>query len=610
MRPEPSIEDHAAIGDGRSVALVSSGGSIDWLCWPRFDSPALFTALLDPDRGGRWLLAPTTAARVTRAYLPGTNVLETRFVTADGTLVITDAMIATRESTRHRVMMPEHELLRVARCEAGAVEVELVYVPRPDFGRKAARLGDGGALGVRAAFGSQLVTLRGERPLHVGVDRATARFTLAAGERAAFTLTYDAGAAAVLPPLGPYAQRRIDETAAAWRTWLPPMPDLAGHEALVERSLLAIKLLAFAPSGAIVAAPTTSLPERIGGDLNWDYRFCWLRDAAFTTRALCALGRGDDAAAFAGWLLHATRLTRPRLEVLYDVYGNSPADEQHLVHLAGYRGSRPVRIQNLASSQVQLDIYGEVIDAAIQVLPRDGDVDRETARMLADFGRLVCATWRRPDQGLWEERGTPRHHTHSKVLCWVALDRLLALHARRPLPRLPVDDVRTQLAAIRADVLASGYDPALGSYVESYGSTKVDASLLQLALYGFEEPSSPRMRGTFRLIDQRLRAAPGLYYRNEDSRTKGEGAFGICSFWVADFLARGGGTLAEARAVFDATARHANDVGLFAEEIHPASGAALGNFPQAYTHVGLINAALSIAERARAEHAQPERRAG
>jgi GH15 family glucan-1,4-alpha-glucosidase len=599
----PSIEAHAAIGNGRSVALVSRDGSIDWLCWPRFESPALFAAVVDPDHGGDWRIAPTSSAQITRAYQPGTNVVETRFVTSTGTLTVTDLMPVDVDQARRHELMPEHELLRIVRCDAGVVEVATHYAPRPDFGRRRARLTDAGPFGIRLAFGSEIVTLRGERPLQVAGEMATARFMLAAGDQVAFTLTYEAQLPAVLPPLGAHAQTRVDATAAWWRAWLPALPDLGGLESAVERSLLAIKLLAFAPSGAIVAAATTSLPERLGGELNWDYRFCWLRDAAFTTRALLAVGRRDDADAFASWLLHATRLTRPELGVLYDVYGNAPADEVLLGHLAGHRGSRPVRIRNAAARQLQLDIYGEVIDAAVQSLAADRGVDRETGHMLAGFGHFVCRNWRNPDQGIWEERGEPRHYTHSKVLCWVALDRLLTLHARDPLPRLQVDELRDQRTAIRADVEGRGFDAGLDSYVSAYGSVDVDASLLQLAWYGFEPTDAARMRGTWRRISERLGAGPGLFYRFEDSPRRGEGAFGICSFWVAEFLARGGGTLHEARTVFDAMWRHANDVGLFGEEIDPLSGAALGNFPQAYTHVGLINAALSIAERTRREEA-------
>lgn len=588
----PSIGDHAAIGDGRSVALVSKAGEVDWLCWPQVDSPAMFAALLDPERGGAWRIAPIALTRTSRRYLDDTNVLETRFESPAGAVTVTDLMTVTRRSPA-----PEHELLRIVRCERGALEIGVRFAPRPDFGRSPARLADTGALGIRCESGSHLVVLRGERRLTCEGDVASARFTLHAGERAAFSLTYDREAPATLPPLGPHVDDRLAETVAAWRAWARTMRYDGPYRGAVTRSALAIKLLTFAPSGAIVAAPTTSLPERVGGDLNWDYRFCWLRDAALTARAVYGIGFADEADAFCSWLLHTTRLTRPSLRVLYDVYGNVPDDEEEL-DLGGYRGSRPVRVRNAAAGQLQLDAYGEVIDAAIQAAG-DRRLDRETQRFLGDLGRYVCAHWREPDQGIWEDREAPRHHTVSKVLCWVALDRLIRLAERGVVTRLPVDDLRRHRAAIREDVIRRGFDPLLSSYTQVYGGGEVDASLLLLGWYGFEDPSSVRMRGTLRMVEQRLWAGPGLYYRNEQGLRVGEGAFGICSFWVASLLARGAGSLDRARAVFEAMLGHANEVGLFAEEVDPRTGDALGNFPQAYTHVGLIDAALSIGERER-----------
>jgi GH15 family glucan-1,4-alpha-glucosidase len=346
-----------------------------------------------------------------------------------------------------------------------------------------------------------------------------------------------------------------------------------------------------------VAAPTTSLPERVGGDLNWDYRYCWLRDAAFTTRALWDLGHPDDGAAFCGWLLHATRVTLPRVNVLYDVHGRMPDAESVLHALPGYRGSRPVRVGNAAADQLQLDVYGETIDAVSQVLLHTRETDRATSHLLRRLGDFVCDHWREPDQGIWEPRDEPRHYTHSRVLCWVALDRLLGLHARGLLSRIPVERWQAERAAIRADVEAHGFHAGLGSYVQYFGGDTVDASLLLFAWYGFHDAADPRMRGTFALVRRRLETARGLYLRDERSYAKAEGAFGICSFLVADFLARGGGTVSEATQVVESMLAHANEVGLFGEEIDLATGRALGNFPQAYTHVGLINAALTIAQR-------------
>jgi GH15 family glucan-1,4-alpha-glucosidase len=588
------IGDYAAIGNGRSVALVSRRGAIDWLCWPTFDSPAIFAALLDPVRGGSWSIAPASPAAATRRYLDDTNVVQTRFETKSGVLVLTDLMSVSSEESKRTRLGPDHELLRHARCERGEVEIEIAYAPRPDYGRSVPVLDDAGRLGLRCRVGSRLLSLRGESPLTVRDGVARGRVLLRAGESTAFALTFDEGPA-VLTLLGPSAQGRIDESTAWWRGWLASACYDGPYRDAVARSALVIKLLSFAPSGAVVAAPTTSLPERIGGDLNWDYRFCWLRDASFTVRALLQLGFRDEVNAFCGWLLHTTRLTRPELRILYDVYGNLPKDEDIVEELAGHRGSRPVRIRNAAAEQLQLDCYGEVIDAVAQNASHGHHADRATASMLRDFGRFVTEHWHLPDQGIWEERGPARHHTFSRALCWVALDRLRDLGRNGIVSRLDLAKLDADTARIRADVLDHAFDPKLGSYTATLGGAEVDASLLLMAWYGLEDASSARMQGTYRLIESRLRAAPGLYYRNEESRRIGEGAFGICSFWVADFLARSN-RVDEACRVFETTIAHANDVGLFAEEVDPTTGDALGNFPQAYTHVGLVNAALSIQE--------------
>jgi len=593
VRAVPRIDDHAAIGDGRSVALVARDGTITWLCWPRFESAAIFATILDTQRGGSWAIGPTAPATSTRRYLPDTNVLETRFATAGGTLVLTDLMTIARPGA---ATAPDHELLRLLRCEGGPVEVAVEFAPRPGFGG-AAHLRDAGALGVRCEIGAQLVTLRTDRTLALVGDAVRGRFVLRPGELATFTLGYDAHGPAVLPSLSEAAARAA-ATVAAWRGWVARACYGGPYRDAVVRSLLAIKLLCFAPSGAVVAAPTTSLPEVVGGELNWDYRFCWLRDASFTVRALFGVGYHDEADVFTSWLLHTTRLTRPELRVLYDVYGNLPADEEMRHDLAGYRGSRPVRLRNAAATQLQLDGYGEVIDAATQGVAEGRRLDRATVHMLLDFGRFVAAHWREPDQGIWELRVPPEHHTYSKVLCWVALDRLI---------RLGIDGqaFAGERDAIQRDVITRGFDPFLGSYTDVYGSGTVDATLLLLAWYGFEDASSRRMQGTYRRIVERLAAGRGLLWRSEQLRRTGEGAFGIASFWAADFLARGGGSLAEARTVFEAALAHANDVGLFGEEIDPRTGEALGNFPQTYTHVGVVAAALAIAQRARGEPVEP-----
>ncbi|HET6283586.1 MAG TPA: glycoside hydrolase family 15 protein [Polyangia bacterium] len=605
------IQDYALIGDGRSAALVSNSGSIDWLCWPRFDSPALFSAVLDPDKGGCWRIAPTAAFRTQRAYAQDSNVLVTTFQTSAGSVRLTDLMPVFSEEDKQRTLVPEHEVLRLVEGIEGEVELEVQFQPRPDYGRRLLPLRRTKTLGIRLEDGPHLYTLRADTELQDdasdGVNRSSlsARFRMRAGERRHFSLTYDAGGPAVLPPLGSHSQDAVDRSNRWWSTWARRCAYEGPYREQVIRSVLALKLLSFAPSGAIIAAPTTSLPEKLGGDLNWDYRFCWVRDASLTVRALFDLGYQEEAEAFVSWLLMSTRLTRPQFAVLYDVYGDLPMDEEILPHLAGHRGSRPVRIRNAAAGQLQLDGYGEVIDAVVQMCRRGTKLDREMQTMLRQLGTYVCENWHRPDNGMWEPRGVPAHHVHSRVLCWTALDRLLELVRMGALTRVPEKMFAENCRNIRRDIEGRGWNPALRSYTDVLGGDLVDASLLLMSWYGFSKASDPRMQHTFARIRQRLEVAPGLYYRYEASRTDGEGAFGICGFWAVEFLARGGGSLDDARRCFEGLLGYGNDVGLFAEEIAVETGEALGNFPQAFTHVGLIGAALALEERRREEEATP-----
>jgi GH15 family glucan-1,4-alpha-glucosidase len=594
------IEDYAIIGDSRSAALVSRSGSIDWLCWPRFESPSLFSAILDPAAGGRWAITPTENYRSRRQYLGESNVLVTELETAQGVARLTDLMPVYSEENKKHVLVPEHEVLRIVECTRGEVELALRFDARPDYGRRAPHLRMARGLGVRIEDRSQVFTLRADVELGLEQERSVvSRFRLRAGEERHFSLTYDAHGPAVLPPLGACSDEAVRRTVHWWTQWASRCTYDGPYRAAVIRSLLVLKLLAYAPSGAIVAAPTTSLPERLGGDLNWDYRFCWIRDASLTVHQLLELGYADEAAAFVSWLLHCTRLTRPRLSVLYDVYGKIPSEEQVLTNLRGHAGSRPVRIRNAAVEQLQLDTYGEVIDAVTQLCRRGGHLDFETRRMLRQFGQYVCENWNRPDHGIWEPRAIPQHHTHSRVLCWTAIDRLLELHALGVLERLPVAQLEAQRSLIRKDVEEHSWSPTLQTYLQTQGEDRVDASLLLLGWYGFDRADGPRLQATFQKILERLEAAPGLLYRYEESRGAGEGAFGICSFWGAEHLARGGGSLEAAEAWFTGLLGYANDVGILAEEIDPRTGAPLGNVPQAFTHVGLIGAALAIEERRR-----------
>jgi GH15 family glucan-1,4-alpha-glucosidase len=600
----PKVQDYAAIGDGRSAALVSREGSIDWLCWPRFDSPPVFAALLDQRRGGAWTVAPHEPTRTTRRYVDATNVLETRFEASTGSVVLTDFMPAISEEDKRHMLLPEHELIRQIVCEQGDVDVAIRFHPRPDFGRAKVSIRDAGALGLRIEIGANLITLRSDIRLSPDAEGGySARLGLRAGDKAALSLTYSAEGPAVLAALGDLVTQKLALTTAWWQHWARRARYEGPYRDMVVRSALTLKLMSYAPSGAIIAAPTTSLPERVGGDLNWDYRFCWLRDAAFTARALFGLGYQEEAEAFVSWLLHATHLTRPEVRVLYDIFGENIPLEHEVPHLDGYAGSRPVRIGNATRDQLQLDVYGEVVEAVTYFVRQKGDLDRETQTMLRHFGQYVCQHWHEPDNGIWEPRGQRQHFIHSRLLCWVALDKLLEMHSLGRLRGIPVSAFEKHRAEIRRDIEDHGWNESLQSYTQVLGGNTFDATVLLMAFHGFHEPSSWRMRQTYQRIQARLGAGAGLLYRYEQSFEGGEGAFALCCFWIADFLARGGGTLEEAHRAFEQTASYANDLGLFAEEIDPKTGDALGNFPQAFTHVGLINAALSLAERAEREQA-------
>jgi GH15 family glucan-1,4-alpha-glucosidase len=601
------IKDYAIIGDGRSAALTSRHGAIDWLCWPRFDSPSIFAAILDKKTGGHWTIRPTETAQLSRRYIEKTNVLETTFVTASGKTVLTDFMAVTSEENKHRLLWPEHELLRSVRCETGAMALLLKFKPRLDYGRVTPKLRNMGNFGRRIEVGSEVFTLQCDlkldrlkrSSLQESPEGWSATFVLNAGESAAFSLSFSAEAPGVIPPLGSFVDEKLRFTIEWWQKWAAQSNYRGPYERYVTRSALVLKLLSYAPSGAIVAAPTTSLPERLGGDLNWDYRFAWLRDAAFTVHTLFGLGYKDDAEAFVNWLLHATNLTRPRLQVSYDVFGERPASERELSHLRGHADSRPVRIGNAASEQSQLDIYGEVVEAVSHFFGEEKP-DREMQKMLRQCGEYVCQHWREPDNGIWEERDRLRHYTHSRLMCWVTLDRLIEMQEHGRIEGVALEKCKTQRDAIRREIEAHSWNEKLGAYTQACGSEVMDASVLLLAYHGFEQASSPRMQATYQRMRDVLVPRPGLMHRNEQSRGRREGAFALCSFWETDFLIRSG-RVEEAREIFESALSYVNDVDLFAELIDPESGDALGNFPQGFTHLGVINAALSLRDSDRAD---------
>ena len=595
----PKIKDYAVIGDSRAAALVSRCGSLDWLCWPRFDSTAIFSALLDPEKGGHWSITPTSPCRFERQYIQNTNVLETRFASGSGQAVLTDLMPVASEQFKRTAMIADHEMVRRLICTEGEIEVRVEFRPRVAYGEQPVTLRDHGKLGLRFESGGGVYWLRCNRPLRAESDRIRGTISLKRGETLEFSLSYAEESPAVLPALGERVHAAIERSVEWWQQWAARSNYHGPYREMVTRSALALKLLAYAPSGAVTAAATTSLPERIGDTLNWDYRYCWLRDASLTIRALVGLGYMDEAESFLTWLLHATRLTQPELRVMYDVFGGIAPRERELNFLSGYFGSRPVRIGNGARHQLQLDIYGEVIEGTAQYANVQGTLDRATQKVLIGLGKHVAGHWDSPDEGIWEPRGRRENHTHSRLMCWTALDRLLALGEKGLLDGAPREDFLRERERIRRQIETRAWNEKLQSYASTLDGDGMDATLLRIPWYGLEDAGSDRMKLTYRRICEQLGTSDGMLYRY--ARQPAEGAFGICGFWAVEYLALGGGSLRQAHGLFERLLSHGNDLGLFSEEIDPETGDALGNFPQAFTHVGLISAALTLEEKERGE---------
>ncbi len=593
----PDIGDYALLGDCRTAALVSRAGSVEWLCLPLFSNPSIFGAILDRE-AGHFQVHPVADARSSRKYLAETNVLETTLECEGGTLRLTDALALPMPGE----LEPQHELLRHVECVKGEVEIEVSFAPRPGYGRDRVGFARRGKLGWQltgCAFGAFLASDIEELAHDRDGARLLARLRLKENDERWLSFCYDESEANVLMPLGGEAARRLRYTVEWWQGWSGRCRYEGPYRDLVLRSALALKLLTCSTSGAVVAAPTTSLPEITGGPRNWDYRFCWIRDSALVLHAFLALGYVEEAEAFLGWLLHATRLTWQRYQVMYDVYGETRIDEQELAHLSGYRGSKPVRIGNGAHGQLQLDIYGELMATVAQYVAAGGELDGTECRMLQGVGRRILKYWPCPDKGIWETRGPARQHTFSKAMCWVALERLREIGRRYGLG-LDEDEMGRQSDALRAEIERRGYDDALGGYVGYYDGKEADASLLLLARYGYRDPGDPRMDGTWRLIQEQLQVNGWIRRYPDDSRYDGisapENAFAACNFWAAEYLANAG-RHDEAQEVFERTCACANDVGLFAEEIKIDGGAPIGNFPQAFTHVSLISAATALYQR-------------
>jgi GH15 family glucan-1,4-alpha-glucosidase len=599
----PPISNYGLIGDTRTAALVSKSGSIDWCCLPQFDSPSYFGKILDRTRGGFFSICVTGRFSSEQRYLEDTNVLETTFDTEGGRVRILDMFSVTTEERKRKQLWPDHEILRIVEGISGEVTVRMQYAPRPDYGKRVVGLENRGNLGIACSCDQTLLLLRTSLPVSQIQIRnnplasdAVAEFKVSAGQIHQFSVVYADDAPAVIPPLADAANERFDETVRYWKTWISRCKYTGLYSEHVRRSALALKLLTFAPSGALIAAPTTSLPETIGGVRNWDYRFCWLRDASFTVRALVALGFHEEAHAFVSWMLHTTRLTRPRLQVLYSVFGESSLKEKVLDWLSGYRDSKPVRVGNAAEGQFQLDVYGEVLDGIHYFSPFIAEFDGETRDFILDLGRAVCELWNQPDDGIWEVRSGRVHHTHSKVLAWVAMDRLIRL-ANTYSWKAPIERFEHVKTSLRAQIECEGFNEGLSAYTRTLGGSELDASMLVMPLMGYCDADSPRMLSTCKAICEKL-SRNGLIYRYraiDDGLTGSEGSFGICNFWMTEVLARAG-KRDDAQRYFEEVLNRANTVGLWSEEIDPATGEYLGNYPQAFTHIGLINAALALSE--------------
>ncbi len=589
------IEDYALIGDCETAALVGLDGSLDWLCWPRFDSPACFAALLGGPENGRWLIAPQDGTACTsRAYRQNTLILETQFETDGGAVLLTDFMPLRGTNS---------DVVRRVTGLHGRVAMKLELIVRFDYGRTVpwvSRL-DNGCL--RLIAGPNMLVLRSDVELR-GQDMATVGgFEVAADEIHDFVLTYAMSHLHVPEPVNP--EHALDYTDRFWREWVVRCTAGDRWGEAVRRSLITLKALTYQPTGGIVAAPTSSLPEWIGGQRNWDYRFCWLRDATFTLLSLMEAGYYDEARAWRDWLVRAVAGNPAQMQIMYGLAGERDLTERTLSWLPGYEGSAPVRAGNEAAGQLQLDVFGEVADALYTArrggLPAD-DAAWALERALTEH---LEGIWMQPDEGIWETRGGRQCFTHSKVMAWVALDRAVKSVEAFGLPG-PVERWRVVRDSIHTEVCERGFDAALGSFVQSYGSKAVDASLLLMPLVGFLPATDPRVIGTVDLVQRRL-SRNGLLLRYDtgfghDGLPEGEGVFLACSFWLADNLVLQG-RHKEAEELFEHLISLQNDVGLLSEEYDPVGRRMLGNFPQAFSHVALVNTALNLTRAAGpAEH--------
>ena len=586
-----NIEDYAIIGDCQTAALVGRDLSVDWLCWPRFDSPACFANLLGTTDNGRWSIAPADpSAKMTRAYRGHTLILETTIETAGGVAIVADFM-PTKVQGSH--------LVRLMRGISGSVKLRTELIIRFGYGAVVpwVRRYDDGSL--RAVAGPNRLVLRSPIGLRPRGRTHFAEFTVAAGETVDFTLSHGVSYEDVPRAIDPY--QALEQTERSWGAWSQPFEGAGQWSEAVIRSLLTLRALIFQPSGGIIAAPTTSLPEQLGGSRNWDYRFCWLRDATFTLLALMNAGYAHEAMRWRAWLIRALGGEPARVQILYGLGGERYIPESTLPWLSGYAGSKPVRVGNAAAGQLQLDIYGEVLDALYQSRKRRLVTDAADWMLQIALLKHLETIWELPDEGIWEVRGPRRHFTYSKIMAWVAFDRAVKSIEEFGFVG-PLDHWRRLRQHIHDDVCANGFDPEQGAFTQSYGGKDLDASLLMMALVGFLPPDDKRLAGTVDAIERRL-MVDGFVRRYdtqvaEDGLPVGEGAFLACSFWLVDNLVLLG-RLDDARALFERLLALRNDLGLLSEEYDSARKCLVGNFPQAFSHIALINSAYNLARAAK-----------
>ena len=583
------IEDYAMIGDCQTAALVGRDGSIDWLCWPRFDSSSCFARILGDEENGRWLLAPSDeAAKITRRYQPNTLILESHYETAEGAAVVIDFMPDTR---------PDCHLARIVRGLRGTVRFHTELIIRPNYGVAIPWIKRDKEGNLRAVVGDDALILRTNIELYPDKRRHSAEFSVNAGDEVSFVLGYHFSFQE--PPAPVDAGKLLAHTEGRWRGWTKFYDHESDYTDLVLRSMITLRALIYEPSGAIVAAPTTSLPEEIGGSRNWDYRYCWLRDATFTLFALMNGGFVQEAKNWRTWLLRAIGGDPAQIQIMYGIGGESRIPESELAFLAGYEGSKPVRIGNAAAGQLQIDIYGELLDALYQARKHGLTDDEDDWPVQIELLKHLESVWSEPDEGIWEIRGEPQHFVYSKVMAWVAFDRAIKTVEEFGLQG-PVETWRRLRERIHDDVCEKGWNARIGAFAQAYGSDKMDASILLVPLTGFLKPDDPRIRGTVAAVETYL-MKDGFVRRyntdgGDDGLTGSEGAFIACSFWFVDNLVLIG-RRDDARAMFERLCGLATDLGFLSEEYDLANKRLIGNFPQAFSHIALVNSAFNLGRR-------------